>query len=195
MPVVTCPTCSFELNIRPEQVGKPICCTMCNGFFTDIELDKKSTRSSREEEEERPRRKSRFRDEDDDEDDDRYDDEDDDTETTPTNVFALLGLIFSILGFVIGTVGCLCCFIFPPLGGVISIASGVLSYVGMKRENGRGMATAGLAISIIGLITSIVTTVIYVIYGAVMFGGMMNNPGKNNFAPQNQQPFAPKRIR
>jgi len=195
MPEVTCPTCKFDLTVGPEQVGKPICCPLCNAFFTHTELEKKSTRSSREEEEERPRRKSRYRDDEDDDDDDRYDEDDEDTDTKPMNVLALLGLIFSIVGFVLGTVGCLCCFVIPPLGGLISIAAGVLSFLGMKREDGRGMATAGLAISIIGLIASVVTTVLYVVYGAVMFGGMMNNPGNNNFAPQNQQPFAPKRIR
>ena len=72
-----------------------------------------------------------------------------------TNGLAIAGFICSLIGF-------LCCTISAVVGLVLSIVG--LNKIKATGENGRGLAIAGIILGALGVITSIVTTII--IFGA-----------------------------
>lgn len=187
MPVVICPTCSLQLNIRPEQVGKPICCPMCNAFFTELEREKKSTRSSREEEDERPHRKSRYaRDKDDEDDHDWRDDEDDREPRQESNLLAIFGLSLSVLGVVIGLGACLmggCCPFLPLAGSLLGVLGAILSYMGLKGSSQLGLAKGGLITSIAAIVIGILAMLFWVLYFSFVVNDAIKNPPRGGAAP------------
>ena len=77
------------------------------------------------------------------------------------NTLALLGMIFAIVGFF--------------TGGVMTIVGLILSIVGLrqaKRENGngRGMAMAGVILSIVTMILWLVVWVFIIVFYVLIFG-------------------------
>ena len=170
--LVTCPTCKTQLEIDAAYEGQEVECGSCLQVFVA------TTKKARRDDEPSGRsgggkvrgstsssgrgsRGSRERDRDDDDDDRparrRRDDDDDDYDhdrparrrrSNGSNGLAITALILGIL-----SIPACCC---PIVGIVTSIISIVTGSMGLKNPEGKGMATAGLVLGIIGLILAII---------------------------------------
>jgi hypothetical protein len=171
---VTCPMCNETLELDSQYDGQEVECGAC--FQTFVARGPSSRKRSRdrddEEEDRRPARKSRRRTEDD------YDDDGDYDEYAPPrrrvrrrryadeggNSAAVWSLVLGLLSLVFG----FCCGLFSLPLSIGAMATGA---AGMKKEQGRGMAVAGIVLGIIGLVIAIIMVVIGL-------GMNMNNPGQ-----------------
>ncbi len=76
-----------------------------------------------------------------------------DTYNEKTSVIAIIGFIFSIIGL-------LCCFM-PCCPGIISIIAFILCIIGVSKDSKKGLGLAGIIISIIGLVGTIIFTIMW----------------------------------
>ena len=145
---VTCPSCKTQLEIGAEFEGQEVECGTCLEVFTasakkpkDSGTDKKSesgggkakgstskSRASRDDDDDDDRPKRRRRDEDDDDDDDDY---------APRRRSSGGGNGLAITSFIPG-----CCCVYP--GGPIALGAIITGVIGMQKQEGKGMAIAGL---------------------------------------------------
>ena len=171
---VNCPTCKAELEIGDEYVGQEVECGKCLQPFKAE--DPKSVK--------KPYKMQRSRDDEDDEDDDdrprrkkrRRDDDEDDYDYSPPGAsrgssgggtgLAVTSLILGIISFPM----ICCCYLNLP----ISVAGIVTGIIGMSKPNGRGMAIAGLVLSIVSLLLFGG----FFVFGMAMNGMNFNNPGQ-----------------
>lgn len=181
---VKCPACKTELEIDAEHVGEDVECGNCLEVFKaqpPASLSKPAPRADEDEDEDKPAKpkpKSRRRDDDDDDDDRprrkrrrrRDDDDDDDYYDAPpprraggSNGLAVTSLILGILAIFPGC----CCYLWVPL----SLGSIVTGSIGMKNENGKGMAIAGVVLGVIALL-------LYGSLAVIGFGLNMNDPNR-----------------
>lgn len=144
---VRCPTCNAELELDEAHAGKEVECGSCLQVFTapDKAEEKKpyKMRPDRDEEEERPfpRRPRR---------DDDYDEYDYSPPTARGGGGGSTAAVFAlILGILSLPLGCCWCAGLP-----VSIAGIVCGSIGMKNPDGKGMAVAGLILSVLGLLLS-----------------------------------------
>jgi DNA-directed RNA polymerase subunit M/transcription elongation factor TFIIS len=138
---VKCPTCKETLEIDARYEGQEVECGSCLQPF----IAKKQTSRRRDEKDDKPRK--RYSGVDDDDDD--YDDSprrrrrrrgavEGNSAATASLVMGLLSLPFAF-----------CCALFAvPL----SLGAIVTGAIGMKNENGKGMAITGLILGILGLV-------------------------------------------
>jgi predicted Zn finger-like uncharacterized protein len=158
---VICPTCKAELEIDSQYLGQEVECGSCLQVFTAKDPNarepaaKKPYKARRDpdEDDDRPRKRRRRRS------DDYYDDDYAPPARSGGNTAAVFSLVLGILSV---TVGCCWC-----VGLPLSIGGLIAGSMGMKKEEGKGMAVAGMVLSAIGLLFS----------GGVLAFGLAGNGG------------------
>lgn len=140
---VNCPTCNAELEIDDRHLGQEVECGSCLQTFV-AEEGKKPPRPRRRDDEDEEERKPRRR-------RSRRDDDDDYDYSPPArgsggdaNALAVISLVFGILSFPL----LCCCYLNIPA----SLAGIVCGAIGMQKQQGKGMAIAGLILSIVSLL-------------------------------------------
>ena len=148
---VRCPTCNAELELDEAHAGKEVECGSCLQVFTAPDPGAKAKKKpykmrpdrGDDGEEERPSRRRRRP---------RRDDYDEYDYSPPSardgaggNAVAVVSLILGIVSF---PMMCCCSFISIPL----SIGGIVCGLIGMQKPQGKGMAIAGLSLSILSLV-------------------------------------------
>ena len=188
---VTCPTCRAELELDARHAGQEVECGSCLQVFVaerpagerqpapaeprrprPAEEDDRRRRPHRDEEDDRPRRRRR----------EEYDyEEDDGYEYSLRSNGGGTGLAVTslILGIVtIPLVGCcgLVFLQFSVCSGLFSlpfsIGGAVCGLIGMRQEEGKGMAIAGLVLNMIAVVLAVIMAFIgIVIMGNLNQGG------------------------
>ncbi len=157
---VTCPACKTQLEIGAEFEGQEVECGTCLEVFTattkkakpktDDDDDRPASKSgsggkSKSGDRDKPKsRASRERDDDDRPTRRRRDDDDDDDDydrprrrSGGGNGLAITSLILGIVAFI---PGCCCAYV----GGPIALGAIITGVIGMQKQEGKGMAIAGL---------------------------------------------------
>ena len=160
---VTCPTCKVTLEIDERYTGQEVECGSCFETFVAERPSSRRKWDDDEDEEERPSRRRS-----------RRDDDDDDEDYAPRrrrvrrrpseggNPAAALALVLGILSV---PFMCCCTLISIP----VSLGGAVCGFIGMQKEEGKGMAITGLVLSLLSLVLSVL---------ALIFVGMQGNgPG------------------
>ena len=165
---LTCPACNAELEIGAEHLGQEIECGNClRPFVAEAPRDRSERRRQRDEDDDddRPtRRRRRSRSYDDD-----FDYNPERTSAGASGV-AVASLVLGILSMPM----ICCCHLNVP----VAIAGIVCGILGMqKNSQSRGMALAGLILSILSLVASVGFVAVGV--GLNMFNP--NNPGQFKF--------------
>jgi predicted Zn finger-like uncharacterized protein len=152
---VKCPACKTELEIDADHEGQEVECGNCLEVFKATRVSapsasssdeapppksQKKRRDDDEDEEEKPRKKKKRRRDDDDDDDDYYPPP---RRSGGSNGLAITSLILGITAFFPGC----CCYLFIPL----SLGAIITGSIGMKNQQGKGMAIAGIVLGVCAL--------------------------------------------
>ena len=181
---VTCPACKSELEIDAAFDGQEVECGNCLEVFVAKTPDgggasgggkipgASAFGSGRSKPADKPARKKRRDDDDDDERDRRRRDDDDDDDYAPPpprrssggagDGVAVTALVLGI----VAVMGCCCWPVSIPAG----LAACVTGAIGLKSENNKGLAVAGLVLGVIAMCLG----------GVFLVGGFANgfNPGQ-----------------
>ncbi|HXD85355.1 MAG TPA: DUF4190 domain-containing protein [Urbifossiella sp.] len=166
---LTCPACNAELEIGAEHLGQEIECGNClRPFVAEVPRDRSERRRQRDEDDDddRPSRRRRTR---------RSPSYDDDFDYNPERTSGASGVAVAALVLGILSFPLLCC---CHLNVPVAIAGIVCGILGLqKNSQSRGMALAGLILSILSLVASVGLVAVGV--GLNMFNP--NNPGQFKF--------------
>jgi predicted Zn finger-like uncharacterized protein len=197
VPILNCPTCGSKLEVIDEDLGHVVQCGSCQQTFTAEDPserrndgasrkpnafnerdddDRPSRRRERDpdEEDDRPSRRRR---EDDDHPDDGYrprrsryrDDRDyeDQYGATPKTGLGLTSMILGISALVT-TPGIICC---VPVGAVCAVLGLIFGIMALKTD-GRGLAIAGIIMSILALLGTLGWVLFSVLVTMAQGGGV-----------------------
>jgi predicted Zn finger-like uncharacterized protein len=175
---VTCPTCATPLELDDEYLGQEVQCGSCHQVF---EAKAEKRRRPRDDEDgPMALRSSKFRREvEDDEDDDYRPRRRRRSGSGSGGGAATASLVLGLIAIIAW-----CC---PLIGFPVTVAGLICGCIGLKSQNNKGAAIAGLILNGLFLVATIANSAL----GAAMNLGAFNNRFNRNNNPWNQQQNPP----